>query len=531
MADILKHQEFLLKRKKLTEKFATQKVLDKKKTQEIANHYVSICEQLIPEHPDELKLIQDFKSLSSLTIKSPTKKLTELQNLNIIKTDQEQDTHTYTINSTAFLSAATQALIKGIPIDDTLISQFFIEEPIIKPLTLRDYQELSITHMKTKKQGIICLPCGAGKSDIAKSFINSSMQETPNELRIILVCPANLIEQWLNMFTCTVNEQRHYTTIDNFDIIVPKHNIPLYFTSKLLCIVSYQYIFTPEHELNLASFCFDIAIFDEVHYLNGDKINRIIQILPSKCRKYGLTATLSTYEQDKRDKIQRLVGDVIYEIPFNIIKHIFPKVNITYTISEEYHVFNAYFHMLRILNSKQDPVIIIYSELKKILNLFEKYIEKADIPKSLYARIEGFVPQMKREEIFQQINNRTVRILLCTNVIQTGINIPDFSHLIQLHGSKSFNGIIQRFGRLMRNRPDNITKNIICIFKTQKQADITINIVNNYYQNNIPITKTEEMIPPYEEFNVHIDEEESSDEEDQDDQPKKKRKHSVVLNK
>jgi superfamily II DNA or RNA helicase len=329
------------------------------------------------------------------------------------------------------------------------------------------------------------------------------------------------------MFICTVNDQRHYTSIDNFDIIVPKHNIPLYSTSKVLCIVSYQYIFTPEHEFNLASYCFDIAIFDEVHYLNGEKINRIIQILPPKCRKYGLTATLSTYEQDKRDKIQRLVGDIIYEIPFNVIKHIFPKVNIIYTISNEYYVFNAYFHMIRILNSKQDPVIIIYSELKKILNLFEEYLEKSDIPKSLYARIEGFVPHAKREEIFQNISNRTVRILLCTNVIQTGINIPDFSHLIQLHGSKSFNGIIQRFGRLMRNRNDNITKNIICIFKTQKQADITLNIVNTYYQNNIPITKTEEMISPYEEFNVQINEEDKEQSDDEENIPKK-RKHSAL---
>jgi hypothetical protein len=166
MADILKHQEFLQKRKKLTEKFASQKVLDRKKTTEIADQYISICKQLIPEHTDDLKDLQEFKSQSSLTIKSPTKKLTELQNLNIIKTEQEQDTHTYTINSTAFLSAATQALIKGIPINDDLISQFFIDEPIIKPLTLRDYQEISINHMKTKSNGIICLPCGAGKSDI-----------------------------------------------------------------------------------------------------------------------------------------------------------------------------------------------------------------------------------------------------------------------------------------------------------------------------------------------------------------------------
>jgi DNA gyrase subunit A len=87
MADILKHQEFLQKRKKLTEKFASQKVLDRKKTTEIADQYISICKQLIPEHTDDLKDLQEFKSQSSLTIKSPTKKLTELQNLNIIKTE------------------------------------------------------------------------------------------------------------------------------------------------------------------------------------------------------------------------------------------------------------------------------------------------------------------------------------------------------------------------------------------------------------------------------------------------------------
>jgi hypothetical protein len=79
----------------------------------------------------------------------------------------------------------------------------------------------------------------------------------------------------------------------------------------------------------------------------------------------------------------------------------------------------------------------------------------------------------------------------------------------------------------MRNRNDNITKNIICIFKTQKQADITLNIVNTYYQNNIPITKTEEMISPYEEFNVQINEEDKEQSDDEENIPKK-RKHSAL---
>lgn len=510
MSDIIKHQTFLKERKKLTEKLARKKVLDKSKTKDIAHHYISYCEKLIPENTEELQIIQEFKT--SLTIKSPTKKLASLQSLNIIKPEDEQ---TYSINTTAFLSAATQALLKGIPIDDTTLSELFIEEQITKPYTLRDYQNQSIQHMKTEPNGIVCLPCGAGKSDIAKTFIIDAMNDTQEYLRILLVCPANLIEQWINMFVCTINTQHHYTTIDNFDIVVPKHNMDLYPKHKILCIISYQYILKPDHEANLASHNYDIAIFDEVHNLNGDKINRIIQILPQKCRKYGLTATLSTQEPEKRNKIQNLVGNVIYDIPFDTIKHIFPQVQLIYTVSNNYYVFNAYFHMLRILDEIKDPVIIIYSELKKILDLFEIYIKKANI--TTYARIEGFVPQPKREEIFQQIRDRKIRILLCTNVIQTGINIPDFSHLIQLHGSKSFNGIIQRFGRLMRNRSDNIPKTIICIFKTQKQADTTTEIVSNYYQNNIPITQTEEIIPPCDEFNIHVDEASSSDDEDDED--------------
>ncbi|BFH72131.1 DEAD/DEAH box helicase [Sulfurisphaera javensis] len=371
-------------------------------------------------------------------------------------------------------------LDKGVQLEENVIDA--LPFPLIKDkIQLRDYQEEAIKAWMKEKRGIIVLPTGAGKTQVALKIISLLRVST-----LIIVPTIDLINQWRERI-------EKYLGISPGVIGGGEDSL------KGITVITYDSAYIRAEELGNK---FILLIFDEVHHLPSEGYSTMAQLFASPYR-LGLTATPER-DDGKHELYPILVGPVVYRKNFEelagkyIAKFRIQKIYVSLTDEEKQKYkelrkkLKDYldsrglklqslddFHKLVKLAAKDKEAreaLLAWHEslniavnsvskiekLREILNEFkdEKIIIFTRDTQMAYEISRRFlIPVVtyktnkdEREEILQKFRDNIYRVIVASTVFDEGVDVPDASLAVVLGGYGTKRQFLQRLGRILRKK-------------------------------------------------------------------------------
>ena len=208
----------------------------------------------------------------------------------------------------------------------------------------------------------------------------------------------------------------------------------------------------------------DFIVFDEVHEFSKGKLaTKVVKSFPKASYRFGMSATMPKERMAKLNLVSYL-GRVISEVDVeSLVKDGFltPPVvtfidvdeytdhsllNSTYVDIYDSHIINNVSRNEKIKEVcetiSSGRVLILVKNLKHL-----KILQNL-IPGSV--TLEGKDDVITRRDTIQEFKTDKRAILIGTKIMQTGIDIPEITHLINARGLKSEIATIQALGRALR---------------------------------------------------------------------------------
>lgn len=337
---------------------------------------------------------------------------------------------------------------------------FYKEIPEVK---LRDYQVKYVTEALSKQRGIVKSSTGSGKTLILASLINTFSSRKI----LVLFHRKQLLLQTYKYLT----EVCH---MENIGLAFGEG----YIDSNIM-LVTYQSI---EKILGTPVEKPDVLLVDECHeFCNGKFTSKLINLFPTAEFRFGFTATVPT-DKIKQYTLEGAFGPVI-EVSTTqelikegyLAKPVIQLLTHTFSTSASLSYIDLYKEaivrnevrnnlILKIINTIRhlDPKIVIV-----VNSLEHAQILNNLIPNSI--EVEGKHSLEERNKAIQKFINEKNVVLIGTNILQTGINITQITHLINARGLKSDISTIQLLGRCMRVDKD---KEVYCYDILDKGMDL-----------------------------------------------------------
>lgn len=344
--------------------------------------------------------------------------------------------------------------------------------------TLRGYQNEALEQWLLQRKGVVVMPTGSGKTVLALKII-----ERVNSSAFIVVPTLDLVRQWKE-------------ELQTFDI-----EIGTYTGEKkdLQAITVSTYDSAYINAENLGN-RFKLLIFDEVHHLPAEGYRQIAEMFASPFR-LGMTATYER-EDELHEEIPRLIGGKVYEIQTDdlageyLSRYETRKIAVELT-EEEQKEYERYHKMFRNYIVSRHIKMRGPNDFKKIVmrsgydseardallarNKAERvaYNSRAKIDKIqellskddriiIFTRYNDMVYEIckrffipcityrtdshEREEVFNKFKNGEYSVLVSSQVLDEGIDVPEANVGIIVSGTGSSREYIQRLGRLLRPR-------------------------------------------------------------------------------
>lgn len=388
-----------------------------------------------------------------------------------------------------------------IPFEDRVLSPP-PAQPIAGGVELYPYQREAFRRwMDNGGRGIICIATAGGKTFIGLKAVEELKQST-----IILAPTLALVDQW-------VERLREALGVEAGVLGGGKHEI------RWVTVSTYDSAYIHAEELGDK---FALLIADEVHHLFAPGYSQAAEMLAAPFRM-GLTSTL--HRADMRHlEAPRLIGGVVYEAGHEELagKYVAPyehrRVFIDLTPEEraEYEMlwsrYRAYLatHNLEmrsredfqrlIMLSARDPeareaILARNRALKIALNSEAKmrFLEeqlRASGGKTIiftlhnslvYAISRRFLipaithktPEAERRLILQRFRSGEYRVIVTSQVLDEGLDVPDAERGIILSGTGSPRQYVQRLGRLLRKREGKVALLIEVVSRETKEAELS----------------------------------------------------------
>ncbi|QTA89011.1 DNA repair helicase XPB [Desulfonema magnum] len=329
--------------------------------------------------------------------------------------------------------------------------------------SVRDYQQDAVeafyqSGSNLGGSGVVCLPCGAGKTIVGISAMAKLKQTT-----LILTTNLTSVKQWrrelLDKTDISDDMIAEYTgehknigpvTLSTYQILTWRKNKNADF---------------PHFSLFHAR-PWGLIIYDEVHLLPAP-VFRITAELQAR-RRLGMTATLIREDGHEED-VFALIGPKRYDVPWRIleaegwiadavcteIRIPMPEpLRMEYALAPRRSQFRVAAEnpeklgtASEIIAAHPDARVLIIGEYLRQL----QYI--ADALK--YPLINGKTPPKKREELYSQFREGRIRHLILSRVGNFALDLPDADVLIQVSGIfGSRQEEAQRLGRILRPKKD-----------------------------------------------------------------------------
>lgn len=335
-----------------------------------------------------------------------------------------------------------------------------------EPFRLRPYQEAAAEAFLSAGNGVVLLPCGAGKTIVGLAVMARLRTAT-----LIIATSTVAARQWiaeiLDKTDLSPEQVGEYTghrkqirpvTVATYQILT--HRPRRDFQEDLLAQFPHFRLFS--------AMDWGLIIYDEVHLLPAP-VFRITALLQGR-RRLGLTATLVREDGLERE-VFALIGPKRYEAPWRELEArgwiaavecheirvpLDPEDRVRYAAAEDAERYRlaatnlAKEAMIRLLLEKhrEDTVLIIGQYLDQL----ERIARAIGAP-----LITGHTPVAERERLFEQLRRGEIRRLVLSRVGNFAIDLPDANVLIQVSGTfGSRQEEAQRLGRILRPKRNGI---------------------------------------------------------------------------
>src|SRR5208337_5004781 len=376
-------------------------------------------------------------------------------------------------------------------------------EQIKSNVELRTYQNKALDNWRRAgNRGVLVLPTAAGKTFIALKAIDLLRTQT-----LIVVPTLDLIDQWRKRVRECLGVEA--------GVVGGGENI-----IRMVTVSTYDSAYSQAAQLGNK---FMFLVFDEVHHLASPGYMQIGEMYIAPYRM-GLTATYERSDQ-RHALLPLIVGDPVYSIDIEELagKHLSPytyeKVSVELTPEEqqtyeaEMSVFKNYLRQRRIvlksaadfqkfiMTTGRDPHareallarnralrVAVNSEAK--LNLLAERLEAYRDEKILiftlyndlvYTISRRFLipavtyqtPREERREILANFGNGKYKVIVTSQVLDEGMDVPDASVGLILGGTGSTREYVQRLGRLLRKKEGKTAKLVEIISKETVEVGIS----------------------------------------------------------
>jgi len=376
-------------------------------------------------------------------------------------------------------------------------------EQIKSNVELRSYQNKALDNwQRAGHRGVLVLPTAAGKTFIALKAIDLLRTQT-----LIIVPTLDLIDQWRKRVRECLGVEAG--VVGGGEKVV-----------RMVTVSTYDSAYSQAAQLG-NNFMF--LVFDEVHHLASPGYMQIGEMYIAPFRM-GLTATYERSDQ-RHELLPLIVGDPVYSINIEELagKHLSPytyeKVSVELTpeeqqtYDEEMGIFKNYLRQRRIvlksaadfqkfiMTTGRDPQarealiarnralrVAVNSESK--LNLLAKRLDEYRDDKILvftlyndlvYAISRRFLipavtyqtPREERREILANFGNGKYKVIVTSQVLDEGMDVPDATVGLILGGTGSAREYVQRLGRLLRKKEGKTAKLVEIISKETVEVGIS----------------------------------------------------------
>jgi len=323
---------------------------------------------------------------------------------------------------------------------DPVVDSHDIEVPTLQ---YRDYQRSLIELALERRQALIKAPTGAGKTIILAGILRALESRTG----LIFFTQKTLLLQTYDFLTKL-----------GFDVGVAFGD-GVEIKPITLCTVQSIHKVLDSH-LDQSEF----IIFDEVHEFSKGKLStKVVKSFPNAVYRFGMSATMPKEKMAKLNLVAYL-GQEISEVDVSklvdegfltppVVQFLdLPEYRDHSLLDKTYmDIYDSHIINYDIRNDKIREICDSIEEGKVLIlvkNLKHLEILKGLIP---HARtLEGKDDLMTRKRTIQNFVEEKVSVLIGTKIMQTGVDIPEITHLINARGMKSEIATLQALGRALR---------------------------------------------------------------------------------
>ncbi len=360
--------------------------------------------------------------------------------------------------------------------------------PLTSTVELRSYQQAALeAWLDAGRRGVIELPTGAGKTYIALKAM-----ERLNVATLVVVPTLDLVDQWRRQLEACFHIE--VGVVGGGEVAVKPVTVATYDSAYL----------RGEHLGNRFLF----LVFDEVHHLPAPSYRQIAEMYLAPHR-LGLTATFER-EDGAHLELPRLLGGRVYQLGVDALtgQHLAPYTLETLFVDltpEEraiyqraYGIFTGYvkrknLHLRGprdfqrfILSTGSDPdarrallarnqaldvALNAQAKLQVLMDLLTAYAEEKALiftrhnrlvyrisRRFLIPAITYQTPKEERKTLLEAFRAGGFRVLVTSQVLDEGIDVPDASMAFIISGTGSSREYIQRLGRILRKQPGKTAK-------------------------------------------------------------------------
>lgn len=303
-------------------------------------------------------------------------------------------------------------------------------------------------------QGIVVLPCGAGKTVVGMAVMARAKTHT-----LILCTNVTAVNQW-------VSELLDKTTLDRKDIAVyiggRKDVAPVTVTTYQMLTYRRSKTGPFEHMRLMMDRNWGLIIYDEVHVMPAPVFRATTEIQAK--RRLGLTATL-VREDGLEDDTFSLVGPKCYDIPWKeleqkgfIAEALCVEVRLPLPGAKKHEYIHAGDRaQFRIASENPYKDLVLRDILKKhrdesVLVIGQYLSQLKRIAAMLKAPlITGNTTNSRRDDLYESFRRGDIPVLVVSKVANFAIDLPDASVAVQVSGTfGSRQEEAQRLGRILR---------------------------------------------------------------------------------
>jgi superfamily II DNA or RNA helicase len=374
--------------------------------------------------------------------------------------------------------------------------------PVLPPLeqlrsniALRDYQNQALDNWcRARNRGVLVLPTAAGKTFIALKAIEKLKVQT-----LIVVPTLDLIDQWRKRI-------KDCLSLEAGVVGGGENNL------RMVTVTTYDSAYIHAEHLGNK---FMLMVFDEVHHLASTGYMQIAEMYLAPYRM-GLTATYERSDQ-RHFLLPQLVGDPVYSVSVEELseEHLSPytyeKILVELTLKEkqsydsQMNIFRRFLQQRRItlrnaadfqkfiISTGRDPKarkallarnravkVAVNSEAKisVLAQLLETYKKEKILIFTLHndlvyrislrflvPAITYQTPREERREILANFGSGKYPVVVTSQVLDEGVDVPDASVGLVLGGTGSNREYVQRLGRLLRKKEGKLARLIEIISK------------------------------------------------------------------